>query len=33
MLIRTLLPPKLKYKIYKNIVSNHTAQKKNLMND
>ena len=32
MLIRTL-PPELKCKIYKNLVSDQTAQKKNLMNE
>ena len=32
MLIRTL-PPELKCKIYKNLVSDPTAQKKNLMNE
>jgi len=32
MLIRTL-PPELKCKIYKNRVSDQTAQKKNLMNE
>lgn len=33
MLIRTLLPPELQYKIYKIIVSDLTVQKKNLMNE
>ena len=32
MLIRTL-PPELRCKIYKNLVSDQTAQKKNLMNE
>ena len=33
MIIRTLLPPELKCKIYKIIVSDLTTQKKNLMNE
>ena len=33
MLIRALLPPELKCKIYKIIVSDLTTQKKNLMNE
>jgi hypothetical protein len=33
MLIRTLLPPELKFKIYKIIISDLTTQKKNLMNE
>ena len=33
MLIRTLLLPELKYKMYKIIVSDLTVQKKNLMNE